>query len=67
MKITHILLNTHLYTTEPIIVPSVLTEICSRVLNLPSSIVYFLKFLWKRKLKKIDNKVKKNIIHYDDI
>jgi len=36
MKITGILLNTSLYTTEPIIVPSVLTEICSRDLSLPS-------------------------------
>jgi len=35
MKITVILLNTTLYTTEPIIVRSVQTEICSKFLSLP--------------------------------
>jgi hypothetical protein len=61
------LLNTPLYTVGPIIVPSVLNEICSKVLNLPRRVAYFLKFTWKKKLEEIDNKVKKNIIHYDDI
>ena len=51
MKITVILLNTTLYTTEPIIVRSVQTEICSKFLSLPRWIVYFLKLPWKRKLK----------------
>jgi len=67
MKIAGILLNTPLYTTEPIIVPSVQTENFSRVLSLPRWVVYFLKLPWKRKLKEIDNKVKKNILHYDTI
>ena len=35
MKITGILLNTPLYTSEPIIVPSAQTETCSSVLCLP--------------------------------
>jgi hypothetical protein len=51
MKITGILLNTPLYTTESIIVPSVQTEIFSSVLSLPRWIVCFLKLPWKRKLK----------------
>jgi len=67
MKITGILLNTPLYTTEPIIVPSVQTEICSRVLCLPRRIVYFLKFPWTRKLKEIAKKVSKNVIQYNAI
>jgi len=45
MKITRILLNTSLYTTELIMVPSVKIEFCSRVVSLPKWIVYFLKFL----------------------
>jgi len=64
MKITGILSNTPLYTTEPIIVPSVQTETWYRVLSLPMGILYFLKFPSKKKLKEIANKVKKIIIHY---
>jgi hypothetical protein len=67
MKITEILLNAPLYSVEPIIVPSVITEICSKVLSLEMGIVYSLKFTWKRKLKEISIHEKKNIIHYDDI
>jgi hypothetical protein len=67
MKITGILLNTSLYTTERIIVTSVQAEIFSRVLSLRRWIIYFLKILPKRKLKQIAKKVKKNIIHSDDI
>jgi len=64
MKISGILLNTSLYSTETIIVQ---TDNCSRFSSLPRWMAYFLKLPWKRKLKYIVNNLKKNIIHSDNI
>jgi hypothetical protein len=44
-KIISILLDTSLYTTEPIIVPSVQTEFRSRVVILPGELFDFLNSL----------------------